>query len=432
MIKRLIYLCVLTSLIGASTIALDLGFFQLSIFRGLIISIAFFIVLEMLITNSAFPLKLGRENRYSFIFMVIWFLYAVFTLGWVKDYSSWLKSVYFIGLGFLCIIVFTKYLKTNFDVLTAFRLVAFMAIFHNLLGWYEVNTGNYLFLSAERILGYSRYSLPVSVFGNTNNFATFMLFSVFITYICTINTRSFILKLIFVITTISSVMLLITTGSRANILGLILASIVFVYLSMHNRRTRRTLIILLICGFAAVLIYPQALSNIFIMIDEKLYFRFAARVGSDAVRINLIKNGLLFLMDTFGFGTGAGNVEYWMANYGVYYTGRIENMHNWWMEILVSYGLVIFIMYTLFYYKLFLSVYRRFKYSLDRIDTSISLGIMCCMVGYTLGSVSSSSNINSEWLWVFWAIAIAYQGIGFEFSKGSMKPVIIYNDHVKE
>lgn len=343
-----------------------------------------------------------------------------FSLGWVKDYSSWLRSVYFIGLGFLCVIVFNKYLRNKTDILMVFKLIALMAVFHNLIGWYEISTGNYFFLSADRIFRYSRDSLPVSMFGNTNNLATFLLFSVFITYACAANTKNLILKLIYLATIISSIILLVMTKSRANILGLILASAVFVSLSVCNKRTRHTLLILLLGMFMIFLTYPEVLSNLFIMISRNLYFRFSDQTGSDVTRINLIKNGFLFLVKTFGFGIGAGNVEFWMASYGVYNTGQIVNMHNWWMEILTCYGIIIFIMYLLFYSKLFLSAYRKFKRSLDKMDTSISLGIMCCMAGYTLGSVSSSSNISSEWLWVFWAIAIAYQGMNINYQPNQL------------
>ena len=159
-----------------------------------------------------------------------------------------------------------------------------------------------------------------------------------------------------------------------------------------------------------LLFNPELITNLLYTIDEQLYFRFSEQ-GSDLTRLNLIKNGFIFLFETCGFGTGAGNIDYWMANYGVYYTGTIENIHNWWMEILTGYGIVIFIMYIVFYVKLFLSAYKKFKTSEDKVDISISLGIMCCMAGYIVGSISSSSNISSEWLWVFWGIAIAYQGM---------------------
>ena len=79
----------------------------------------------------------------------------------------------------------------------------------------KLATGNYLFLSVERATRYARNKYPVSMFGNTNDFATFMLFSVFITYICAMNTKRLIAKLLYLITMLSSVSLLIISGSRA-------------------------------------------------------------------------------------------------------------------------------------------------------------------------------------------------------------------------
>ena len=407
--KYIVYLAVISSLLGASVVSIDLGMFQLSLFRALIILISMIMFIDMLFSNKL--LSVGKkENSYSIKFMLIWFLYAFFTLAWVKDYISWVKAIYFLGLGLFCVVIFSKYLKTKFDILTAFRLMVVMIIFHNIIGWYEVDTGNYLFLSVERVTKFARYKYPVSMFGNTNDFATFMLFSVFITYICAMNTKRFIAKLLYLITMLSSVSLLIMSGSRANILGLILGLGVFVFLSIQNKKTRRALLIVLLSLFMILLFNPELITNLLYTIDEQLYFRFSEQ-GSDLTRLNLIKNGFIFLFETCGFGTGAGNIEYWMANYGVYYTGTIENIHNWWMEILTGYGIVIFIMYIVFYVKLFLSAYKKFKTSEDKVDISISLGIMCCMAGYIVGSISSSSNISSEWLWVFWGIAIAYQGV---------------------
>ncbi len=409
--KKLVYLCLIASLIGASVVSVDLRIFQLSIFRALIIIIALIMLLETLMTNKGIHIGNESENNYSIIFMLVWLLYAFFTLGWVNDYGLWIRSVYFIGSGFLCVVIFNRYLRNKFDIIKAFQLVGIMIIFHNLIGWYEVITGDYWFLQLDRMASYSSRSIPVSMFNNANDYATFMLFSVFITYICAINTKSIIFKLIYITTIISSVSLLVMTGSRSNVLGLIFAVAVFVRFSFHNKRTRRTLSMILLLGFMVILFRPEYLSNLVNIIDQNIYFGFFEQSGTDFVRINLIKNGLLFLVTTFGFGTGAGNIEYWMGNYGTFYTGSILNIHNWWMEILVDYGLIIFIMYLIFYIKLFLSNYRKFKRAENKTDMSISLGIMCCMAGFVIGSISSSSNISSEWLWTFWAIAITYQGI---------------------
>jgi len=77
--------------------------------------------------------------------------------------------------------------------------------------------------------------------------------------------------------------------------------------------------------------------------------------------MNLIRNGLVFLSSTFGFGVGAGNIEYWMEHNPVYNTSSITNMHNWWIEILVAYGVIIFILYIVFFAKLFMNFYRKYK-----------------------------------------------------------------------
>ena len=58
---------------------------------------------------------------------------------------------------------------------------------------------------------------------------------------------------------------------------------------------------------------------------------------------------LLFLYSAIGFGVG--NAEYYMANFAKYYTAGIINPHNWWLEILVDYGILVFVGYI--YYILY-------------------------------------------------------------------------------
>lgn len=412
MVKILVYISIITSMIGSASIfALDLGLVQLSLFRVSILLLFLYMAINIIIINKKIKLNNHKANSYSIKFMFIWIIYAFFSLAWIKDYNAWIKSIFFLSIGLMGFLVYSKYLKSKFDVLLAFRLILIMAVIHNLIGWYEVFTGNYMFLSINSIAQYTRLSFPVSTFGNTNDFATFMLFCFWITYICLINTKNFIFKTIHIFLMISSVFLLITTTSRANLLGFILSIIVFIVLCIRNKKNRNVLFVLFCLSFLIVLLNPEIIKNIFISINKSLNFDFSSLDGSDHVRINLIKNGLFFLISTLGFGVGAGNIEHWMSYEAIYNTGGVLNIHNWWLEILVNYGLIIFIMYLTFYVKLFKSVYRKFKHSRSKIDISISLGTMCFIGGYIIGSISSSSNINSEWLWVFWGIVVAYQGI---------------------
>lgn len=422
MSKKIIYIIALTSSIGASVVSVEIAGVQLSVFRGLVILLSMLVLFDLLLNNKPINSFANRDNYLSVSFMIVWALYAFMTLAWVKDYRGWLRSVYFLSLGLLAVLLFTKYLRSKFDVLRAMKAFSVMIYFHNILGWYELRTGNYLFLN-NSVRYYTIHKLPVSMFGNTNNFATFMLFSVFILFVCFSNSKNMIYKATNIIFMASSVLLILSTRSRANMLGLVMAAAIFVFLGIKNKRIRRGLLLCLGLAVIFLLIKPEYLMRIYSTMDSNLQFRFTAERGSDITRLNLIKNGLLFLLSTFGFGTGAGNIEIWMANYSQYYVGDIVNIHNWWFEILVGYGVVIFAMYICFYIGLFKSMYRRYRHSTDKVDITISLAIMSCMVGYIIGSVSSSSNISTEWLWVFWAIAIAFQGVPTFEEKKSSTPI---------
>lgn len=420
MIKKMVYTSVLAALIGTTVFSIDLGFFQLSLFRIIILFILYIMLIQVILRDGKIALATQNENRYSLTFFLVWVMYAIVTLAWVKDYNSWVRTVYFLALGLICIIVYSKFFKTTENILTAFYMFSIMIIVHNIIGWYEIITGRYMFLVEERVARYALFRQPVSIFHNTNDFATFMLFSIFIAYICAVNSTKIIGKMVFVGTMISSGLLLFATFSRANILGLIMAFFTFVCLTIKNRRGRYYLLIGLVMLFVFILFKPDIIFNIGLSISQNLKFDFTSSMGSAYIRMNLIRNGFSFLIKTFGFGTGAGNIEYWMANYAPYYTAEVLNMHNWWMEILTSYGVIIFSLYVIFYLKLLRSLYKTYKLAKNKKSISISVGIICCMVGYIIGSISSSTNMTSEWLWCFWGISVAFQGIGLRNQKAEV------------
>ncbi|NMA61191.1 MAG: O-antigen ligase family protein [Firmicutes bacterium] len=408
--KTLAYVSIITSLMSANLLAFDLGFFQLSLFRITIIAMALGLFGETLVRGGKLRLNITKGNRFSIQFMFIWFIYGFVSLGWVKDYNNWIRALYFLGLGLLVVILYSKLFTSNREIVRGFRGMSIMIALHNLLGWYEIITGNYFFLHPDRIVGYTRGSLPVSTFGNTNDFATFLLVAIFVLYICAANSRTVVGKGAYAGLIFSSLFLLLMTNSRGNILGFLVGVTTFLYLSLLSKRGRRTMLLVALGFIMVIMVNPTALTGFISMINDKLYFNIGAYSGSDATRLNLIRNGFEFVLNTAGFGTGAGNIEHWMANRGKYYTGGITNIHNWWMEILTGYGLLVFLLYIAFYVKLFLDLYRKYKTNNDR-DKTISLGAMSSMAGFLVGSMSSSSNISTEWLWMFWGLLIAYQGI---------------------
>jgi teichuronic acid biosynthesis protein TuaE len=138
---------------------------------------------------------------------------------------------------------------------------------------------------------------------------------------------------------------------------------------------------------------------------------FSLSHGSEFIRLNLLRNGLRFFIETFGFGTGAGNIEYWMVHKAKFYVGGVELIHNWWAEILVGYGLFVFIGYVIVYIRMAIALYHSYLKSNDKFFMSTSLSLFCVMSAFSISAVSSSSNISAEWLWLFWGVVITYIGL---------------------
>lgn len=426
--KILIYLMVLTSFLGARFFSIDLKFFQLSVYRIIILLIAFYILnkCQAKPRPNSFELLPQGKTRNIVLFYIFWFLYAVITIIWVEDFDSWLRAVYFIASGLLGVIFITIFIREKKDFVKVFIMMQIMVIMHNVIGWYEIITGDYKFLNSANAAINFNNQMPVSMMHNTNDFALLMTFGVFISFICLKNTRSVVWKASSIALIISCIALIIRTDSRANIIGLLigLALLVLLYSRKDNFKNIVLKILVLALVFAAL---PSIYEKLVSLLSDKLQFNdFGYLLSSDAIRTNLIKNGFVFLGQTFGLGTGAGNIEYWMTNWRIYDTGDITNIHNWWMELLTGYGVYVFAGYIWVYARLAKGFITAYMQNEDEFITSVSLGLLCCMATFLIGAVSSSSNINKEWLWLFWGVAV---GMYYYIDKQGRNEVNPTNKH---
>ena len=404
---------IITSFFAAQIFTIDLGAFQLSLFRILL----FVLVIAVFITKKRYesiPIISKDNNNYSIIFMVIWFIYSYVSFIWTKDLYEWLRITYFIGSGVLCIVIFSFYIKTNDLIYKAFKVIMLMVFVQSIIGWYEIITRNYYFMEQTKeniqhyVNGFER--IPIAMLGNPNDFATLMLVGVFVSYIIYSIEKHKMIKLISIVMMISFAILVIVTDSRANIIGLIISVTFFILVKVKQKWK----ILLYLCGFLAFLfmISPSFVTSIRNAIIDITYLRTDVENAGDIIRLNLLKNAVYFLKESGWFGVGAGSVDYLMTTSGIYFTKNVTNIHNWWIEILSVYGIGIFLGYIIFYIKLFIDMMKIYRNYPNNIQTkSIALAIMCYQVGFIIGSISSSSNLYTEWLWIFWAVCVAFQGI---------------------
>ena len=411
--KILIYLMIASSFIAADLISINIKIMELSLFRISLIIIAIYMILESFKSNIKISFKFKNNQDIIKKFYFIWLVYSLFSIGWVKDYYSWLRAVFFIGSGFFCITILSRYLKNEKDFMNVFRIIFIMVVLHNLIGWGELLTGNYKFADLTRFDRYNQFAnnpsvrIPISMFGNPNDYATFLVIGAFISYMVFLNSNSKISKVSCILTIISSILLLFRTNSRANILGLVLGLLVFILFKYLGEVSIKKIFIAFVIPIFSILNIHK-LSNMVQLFTNKVRIDFTT--GSDFIRLNLIRNGLYFLKETIGFGTGAGNIEYWMETRRVFPVGKIRNMHNWWMEILVGYGMIIFIGYIFVYYKKFKVLYHSYKNIDNKFIKNTSIGLLSIMGSFVVSSISSSSLLPSQWLWVFWGVVIAYIG----------------------
>ena len=413
LMKKLIYITILTALLPATMPSINIGLFRLSIFRVcfLLMSIGYF---SDLFKNR--KTRLTKENwnqqSYSIVFMIVWLSFAILSGIWVKDYLSWLKTIYFISVGTISALVFKRYLTDLHDIIKVFRLMTPLVLIHHLLGWSEVITGSYLFLHKGRFERYIRYKHPVSIFGNTNDFAVFLMFTLFFSLIIFLITKDRKEKFLHVAIMVSSVGLIHFSGSRSTVLGLVMALYFGLFLKKRKQTIKYTkigLLLLIPIGLIIYFAFPSVVDQY-----KTHYLELASGVNSFTVRWNLLKNAWVFFLKTFGFGVGSGNIEFWMEHYPVYETAKVFRLHNWWLEILVAYGIGIFAMYLVFYYKLIVDSAKTALQAQEVELKRVSFGMFLTLIAFILGSISPSSNMKLVWMWIFMSLMIAVQSIGNE------------------
>lgn len=417
--KRVLYFIVASVFIGAELFSIDIKIMHLSLYRIGLFGLVFYLLINNLLLDKSLTIKIKDRQSLIIRFYFLWVIYAIYSLAWILDLRSGVKTLFFLITGFLCIWIFSTFIRDEKDFKNIFNIMFLMVILHNALGWFEIQTGRYFFADLSKVDVYNQFSynkaarVPVTLFINPNDFATFMTFGVFISFIIFMNTKKIWLKLLSSTVVLSSVLLMVKTTSRANIVGLGLGIAAISMLFIFKHVNKKVLISLAVLGIMIILIYPPLNQKIISVIQAKINSRFGSHsksIHSDQVRFNLIRNGFRFLRQTIGFGTGVGNIEYWMSQRPVFYVAMISNMHNWWMEILAGYGVIVFVMYVFVYLlKVQTFIIAYFK-SNNSFIKNTSLGFFGFMMAYVFSSVSSSSNIGTEWIWLLWSVIISFIG----------------------
>lgn len=337
-------------------------------------------------------------------FFLLWTLEAICSVLWAPSKVLALQYVYYIFLMMAMCFLFHQYI--NKDSIKGFAVVMVVILFIcNIISIWEVVTGNHLIKdylstpSRQRLLQY----VPGTFYRNPNDFATFVVQSIPFSLYLAMSRKKFI-RVVAIFNIVASFFSVIAAQSRTQIILLIL-----IYICSAIFMDKKKLIGIAVFLFLGVLIiyniYPdfeELIEEGVMSIGTETIVSSAEEGGSLGTRIALFKNAAHILLDTMGFGAGAGCHRVMMTEYSARYnyTGGVLVMHNLLGELFVDYGIVIGIAFIVMLVssikKLFIigrsvqeKQIRQFAFFL-----AISLGV------FVICGMSSSSILQLTSLWI--------------------------------
>lgn len=346
-------------------------------------------------------------------FIVIWFLFVLSGMWRAEQIGIW---GYYVDWT-LTAILFAQVLYTSdrsrvFDSIIKGLLLGMLI--HLFIGFIEINVlHNYFFsVSITRRIYYGR--VPVSIFHNPNDYVTFLITIFPFLIYRMMQQKTYIRRGIFLFFICFALYMIVRSESRSAFFAMVLLGMAILWLAFRKSNLSKLLIISgIIAGAAVALGIPRIRTRIF----SVFYTNRVDIEVADRARMNLIRNGFYFLRKTYGAGVGAGNLYKWLEERSIYPIGQLRFMHNWYIELLVTFGVVFFVLYMVFHIKIIVRLARGFnpKDRFWNLNNSILISFIC----FSIVSIASSSNIYSEWIWMYLIFVATYAM--FKKDKDGMK-----------
>lgn len=358
-----------------------------------------------------------------FLFFAVWLGWALLSLLWADNKVDGVYNIWYLFSGLSLVSFTTCYIQRDRELKVLLGIVVAVFILILGVGLWETRTGLHLKTAGDviNLTGYARY-MPRGFFKNPNDLATYLvLYLPFVytlaRYCCRKLVTAPLLTLLLPAAGMG-VFLILQSGSRANMLALApvaLAAVVLYFIHHRIKALLNTTILLIITVMAYFTLTTS--TPVFTNWCNRQYriathhlstLQYAG--GAESARVVLLKNSVNELKDHALMGVGAGNAEEHMKKYR---TGSfvLLALHNWWLEILVNYGVFVFFLYLVFYIKL---LYELFMVAVRAGPGMLSVlgeGCLLALVGFPLAAISSSSLIYARFMWILFGIALCVVNI---------------------
>ncbi|HEX3038032.1 MAG TPA: O-antigen ligase family protein [Oscillospiraceae bacterium] len=407
------------------------------------------------------------------IFFLAWFLYGIVWLFFSAHRGVAFKEISCLGTNFGLMFCLGYLIDTKERVALALKCLKFCGVFLSILMIVQLFTGIIFPCSRytnANIVYYMKSHhaalIPTTMFNNENDMAAFLILIIalyFSDLLFSENRKEYIkttikLSLIFFsIVVINSTITLIALGCMF-VIGLVVMIFTYKDRNMTKRLCGKTIISVADLGiFYAVIGNPiesalrnsghfvrTSLSDFFVsmhMLPTENFLNsidnfgavqkpgliasdtlvtqlqtYTQHKGTIFVRLNLIIEGFKIWTTHVLFGIGPNSFETYMQNHKearIHTTNAIDP-HNFWIEILSQYGIVIFIPFVILYVMILTKLVKIIKNGINKEK----LGLFLAAILFFFSVIIPSSSIGLYPVWVVFAVIIA--GISVYGSENSV------------
>ncbi len=395
--RFLLYLTIATGFIGSAFLTTKVGPIHLFPYRVFLSLLWVILAMQIAVNQGKVALSHIKVKPYL-QFLGLWLIYAVLSSAWALSKADAIRYVTFLFMA-VSIIFFIVYYFSNLKDLKGFYFLWLLVLgIQMVIGTWEATTG--LHLPMSKYFGETKAVFefrPTGTFGGPNSFGSFLSFGVFFILAFFRHMNKGIFKKILVGAILAlSMYLIIMTRSRGNYLAVLLSLSFLIIFMLKIRQTFKVAIVVGLSLLLLILIFPQQTHRVWSTAAtefESLFNPIEPGQGSIGIRLVLADNSVESLIRSLGFGVGAGNAGY---------------PHNWWLEILASYGIWIFVGYVLFYNTLVLKLYKIYKRLIDESERMICEGLLLALIAFFFVGFSPSSIMAFKPQWFLFAFALAF------------------------
>ena len=328
----------------------------------------------------------GLSGKYS-VFWLFLLLYSLIQLLWVKDF------------------IFPSVLNTKKRFVICLYLLEVSIVVQMIIGGYEAFTGNYMVQTKYvetyiRLQGLSStgFYTPVAMMYNPNDFATTLIVGACVAVILFNQSKNVFVKFAHLIVFFACAPLIYFADSRACLIAYGLLIVLYVFFFIKKRFVKRLFVIFLIA--AGFYIIPRLTQ----------FFFDTSMAESDNVRLSLIFDGFYILISTLFMGVGFGQVGWWYSNKHHFSQGVVLIPHNWWIEAMMTFGLLFFVLYLWLYFGELKSLVIFSKKTHNNKEQTMCKGFTIFLIVFIMLSISSSSLFKAEYIWAFFALINSFVG----------------------